>query len=356
MTNPKIITGLDIGSSKVAAVSAQIEKDGILKIIAQASEASKGISRGLIVDLDEATDSVARVLEKLRDKMSKKPAGIYVNISGADIKGQVSRGMIPLALRGREITKFDISRCVSAASTIRLPLEREIIHRVVHNFSVDDQPWIKNPLGLFASRLSCEVFIITVGINHIQNLYKCINSAGYDVTDIVFTGIADGSALLTKQEREEGVLLLDIGNAVTEASIFFEGALRELSILPIGAGEIKDGFRESAELANLLSQITSFINNFLKTGGRISYITMIGGMTFTDGIAEYIEEKLSYPVKMGVVKDVRGDISGLDSVRLATAIGLAKYASEIQAQTTLTYKNMHQFISAKIIDLFNNYF
>lgn len=356
MTNVRTITGLDIGSSKIAALGAQVEKDGILRIIAQASGPAKGIGRGLIADLDEATDSVSRVLEKLRDKMPKKPADIYVNISGADIKGQSSRGMIPLSLRGREITKFDISRCVSAASTIRLPFEREIIHRVVHNFSVDDQPWIRNPLGLFASRLSCEVFIITASINHIQNLYKCINAAGYDVADIVFTGIADGSGLLTKQEREEGVLLLDIGNALTEASIFFEGALRDLNIIPIGAGEIKDDFRNSAAMANLLSQIASFTDNFLKSGGRVSYITMTGGVTFTDGIAEFIEEKLSCPVKMGVVKDIRGDISGLDSVRLATAIGLAKYASEVQAQTTLTYKNMHQFISAKIVDLFNNYF
>ena len=264
--------------------------------------------------------------------------------------------MIPLSLRGREVTKTDINRCVDAASTIRLPFDREVIHRVVHKFSVDDQPWIKDPLGLFASRLASEVYIITAGVNHIQNIYKCVNSAGYDVREIVFTGMADGAGLLTWNEKDEGSLLFDIGSSLSEISVFFEGYLSEMAVLDIGADEMKEDFKESTGFTGLLAGIHSMKDNFLNTGGRISSIVVTGGMAFTDGFIELLEERMSMPVRMGVAKDIRGDISSLDSVRLATAIGLVKYACERRKIVVSCYKNIPRLISAKVVDLFNNYF
>ena len=131
---PLVVTGLDIGSTKVSAVAAEIDKDGILTILAQASISSKGIYRGSFSDLNEGVDSVIKALSKLKDKVGARGLGsIYVNISGQSIKAEKSRGMIPLSMRGREITKGDVEKCMNVASTIQLPYDRDIIHKMKHN-------------------------------------------------------------------------------------------------------------------------------------------------------------------------------------------------------------------------------
>ena len=357
MKKEKLVTGLDIGSSKVSALSAEIGKDGSFNVIGHVAQASKGISRASIMDLGEATDSVSKVLAKLGEKTAGKKLGdIYVNISGQSVKGVLSRGMIPLSVRGREITRMDMERCVNVASTIHLPFDREILHRVVHKFSVDDQTWIKNPLGLYAARLSCEVYIVSAGSNHIQNIYKCVNNAGYDIKELVFSGMADAAALLGKEEREEGVVLVDIGASITELSFFFGNSLSDIEIISGGGEDIKGTFKESQEFGNMISRIGSRINIFKATGSKVNSVMLTGGIVFIDGIVEFLEEKLSLPVKVGVVKDVRGDLSGVDSMRLATAIGLARYAYNNRQKKTLENKGAINRLSAKVVDIFNNYF
>ncbi|MDP2912887.1 MAG: cell division protein FtsA, partial [Candidatus Omnitrophota bacterium] len=259
MKRHALITGLDIGSSKVAAVVARLNDDGALNIIAHTTQPSKGISKGAYADLDAAVDCVSKAMEKLRKKISRNIGDIYVNISGQTVKGERSKGMVALSLRGREVTGQDIDKCVDAASTIKLPFGREIIHRIVRNFSVDDEAPIKNPIGLYASRLGCEVYIISSSTNHIQNIYKCVNLAGYDVKELVFTGIADGSALLSKEEKDARVFIIDMGAALTEVSLFAGGSLAEVEIAPVGVESLKDDFRNDTELNNLLSGINSRI-------------------------------------------------------------------------------------------------
>ena len=351
-----IITGLDIGSSKVAAVAAEIDSSGLFKILAQVTQPSKGVSKGAITDLNAAINSVSSVLSKLRDKTSKRCENIYVNVSGQSVKGARSRGMVPLALRGREVRKADMAKCIEAASTIHLPFDREIIHKIVHRYSIDDQSWIKSPLGLYASRLSCEVYIITAGVTHIQNIYKCVNDSGYDISQLVFTGIADAAGILDKAELEDGVVLVDMGDSLTEVSMYLSGKLSELDIIPFGAKDIKGDFKDDTEFNNVISRIASRCEDFLKTPGKIRSVTLTGGLAFTDGLIEYLETKLPYPIKMGIVRDIRGDISSLDSVRLTTALGLAKYAYGIYEKKMAEVKNLPQNLSAKIVDIFNNYF
>ncbi len=210
MNKPITVTGLDIVSSKIAAVAARVDNVGSISIAAHATGEAGGIARGMLMDLNDSIDSVSRVMAKLISRSTDKPGEIYVNISAEDVKGARSVGMVPISLRGREIAKPDIEKSVNAASTIHLPFDREVIHKVVHFFSIDDQPWIKNPLGLYASRLACEVFIITADMNHIQNICKCVNDSGYDVKEVVFTGMAEGESLLDVKEKEEGVLLVEI--------------------------------------------------------------------------------------------------------------------------------------------------
>ncbi|MFH0763763.1 MAG: cell division protein FtsA [Candidatus Omnitrophota bacterium] len=356
MKKEAIVTGLDIGSSRISAVAALIGSGGALDVLAQSSQGSRGISRGAVVSLSEAVKSVSGVMNKICAKIPRKPGDIYVNISGESIKGGVSRGMIPLSSRGREITGPDMARCVNAAGTIRLSFDREIVHKIVQRFSVDDEPPIKNPLGLYASRLACEAYIITANANHIQNIYKCVNNAGYDIKEIVFTGIADGSSLLTGEEREEGALLLDMGASLTEASVFADGTLADLEVILIGGEDIKGGFKDSPEFSDIIARVKSKLENLSASGKKIRAITITGGISFNDGIVEFLEEKLAYPVRMGVAKEVRGEVSGLDSVRLSTAIGLARYAREKCFKKTREEENLIGRLSAAVTDIFNNYF
>ena len=357
MRKSLIITGLDIGSSKVSSVAGEITPDGTFKIIAQVTSPSRGVSRGAVEDLNEATDVVSKTIARLRDKIRRRPDNIYVNINGTTIKGERAKGMIPLSLRGREITRPDMERCVNVASTINLPLEREIIHKIPQAFSIDDQPPVKNPLGLSASRLTCEVYVITANINHIQNIYKCVAGSGYDVREAVFTGIAAGAAILgADDKREGGVMLLDMGNSVTGVSIFLNGSLNDLDIIPLGAKDVKGDPKESAEFNGILARIDSTARRSSDRGVKINSVTLTGGMTFTDSVVEALEAKLPYPVRMGAVRSVRGEISSVESIRAATAIGLARYGCEKIKRRAIEGKNLINRLSNKVVDIFNNYF
>ena len=350
---PSMITGLDIGSSKVAAVTARTDREGAFEIVAQATVPSKGVVRGMPVDLAAAVRSVSEVLARLGDKTAGRLGEITVNISGEDVKCAAAKGMIPLSLRGREVIKPDMDRCVAAASTIHLPFDREIVHTIVQSFSVDDQPPIKNPLGLYASRLSCEVSVVTASTNHIQSMYKCVHDAGHDAAQIVFTGMAEGAGLLEQSDLEEGAVLIDMGSSMTELSLFSGGSFTAFDILPIGAQDVAGDFRDNVAFRSLYTSIASRLKEYASSHGKVSSIVLTGGMAFTDGIIEFLEEKLVYPIRMGISKDVRGEVSGLDSVRLTTAIGLAKYACEKNLSRNA---NLTRRLSEKVTDIFNNYF
>jgi len=351
--NPITITGLDIGSSKIAAVTARMYDNGRIDIVARATCESAGIADGMLVDLNDSIDSVSKALTKLKAKAANRLGEIYVNISGQDVKGRKSVGMIPISLRGREIVQTDIENSINAASTIHLSLDREIIHKIVHSFSIDDQPWIRNPLGLYASRIACEVYVITANINHIQSIHKCVNDAGYDVKDIAFTGIADGMSLVDKETKESGAVLIDIGNSLTEVSVFLKGALDNFDVISFGSRSAGDGFRSNPVFDKAASEISTKLQDLSKAGIKTPLIILTGGFSLSDGMVEYLEEKLSHPVKMGTIRGVQGDISGLDSVSLATAIGLCGYAHE---KRFLKSRGPIRNIRSRVVELFNNYF
>lgn len=356
ITKPVIITGLDIGSSRVSAVALEISGAGHSTILAYESRPSGGIYRGLFSDIAEASNSVAVVLKRIGEKTGRRADNICANISSDSLKGERSKGMIPLSSRGREVTNSDIARCINAAGTIRLAFDREIVHRIVLNFSIDDQPSIKNALGLYASRLYCEMYMITANLNQIQNIHKCVNDAGYDVKELVYSGIADGMSLLEDASKEDGVMLLDMGASLTELSIFSGGALAFLEIIPAGAADIKGALKEDAAFNNMKSRIKFAAQEFVKKGFNIKSAVITGDLAFSEGVAEALEEKIALPVKMGTVKSVHGNISSIESLRAGTAIGLARYAALQYQPKVVQAKRLVRGISNKVIEIFNNYF
>lgn len=352
----KIITGLDMGSSKIAAVAALIDAAGNIKFIANANLPSKGVSSGAVENLNDALESVSKALSKIKEKIGRRPENIFVNISGAGIKAERSVGMTSLAFRGREVTNSDIKKATESASMVTLPMDREVLHRIVRRFSVDQENFISNPLGLHAAKLTCEIYLVSAPIAMMHNIQKCINDAGYDVKEIVFTGIADGYSILGKDEKDEGTALLDIGNAVTEVCVFSDGVPASLNVIPFGTKNIKSDFRESSFVGEAMASIGSRLKTAQDAGGHIKSIVVMGGAAFIDGFIEYIEERLSYPAKTAVVRDVVGNMSGIDSVRAATAIGLVRYGAEKMNSAKKDFRTPIHRVSSKVADLLNNYF
>lgn len=353
MKNAINITGLDVGSSKIAAVMARVDEDGSIDVLAHVTGDAFGISRGMLANLDDSIDSVSKVLTKLKRKASRNLSDIYVNICAQDLRGEKSYGMTPISLRGREVVKSDIDKCIDAASTIHLPFDREVIHKVVHSFSIDDQPWIKNPLGLYASRLACQTYVVTANINHIQSIYKCVNDAGFDIKEIAFSGIAAGMVLVDKEAKENGAVLVDIGNSLTGISVFAGGVLDNLEVLGFGSRDAGDDFRASALFDGAITSISARIADLKARTMKDPAVIVAGGYALTDGVIEFMEEKLSRPLKLGSLRGVRGDISGLDNIRLATAIGLSAWANDKRLSRE---KNGSKRLSSKIVELFNSYF
>lgn len=353
MKNAVNVTGLDIGSSKIAAVTARVDEVGSIEVLAHVTGDSCGISRGMLANLDDSIDSVSKVLSKLKKKSSRGLSDIYVNISAQDLRGEKSIGMIPISLRGREVVKPDIDKCIDAASTIHLPFDREVIHKIVHSFSIDDQPWIKNPLGLYASRMACQTYVVTANINHIQSIYKCVNDAGFDIKEIAFSGIAGGMVLVDNEAKENGSVLVDIGDSLTGISVFYGGVLDSLEVLGFGSRDAGADFRASGPFAGAISSISAKIADLKARTMKDPAVIIAGGYALTDGVIEFMEEKMSRPLRLGSLRGVRGDISGLDNVRLATAIGLAAWANDNRLARE---KSGSKRLSSRIVELFNSYF
>lgn len=198
--------------------------------------------------------------------------------------------------------------------------------------------------------------MITAGINHIQNIYKCVNNAGYDIKGVVYSGIADASSLVEDAWKEDGVGLLNIGASLTELSIFFAGSLSAIDIIPTGASDIKDDLKSDARLEGIMSRVRAKCEEFTKKGQNIKLIVVAGGFAFSEGVVDIMEEKLLCPIRMGVVRNVQGNIFSIDSLRGATAIGLARYARAQVMPRPFQTKGIVKDISEKVVEIFNNYF
>lgn len=354
MKRPYLAVGLDIGASKISAVAAELSADGAYRVIGQVTSESAGMSRGSVSDMAEATRAVTCAISKLKFKSARKDIReVYVAISGTDLKCAISRGMIPISMRGREITRRDMARCAQVAGTAFLPIDREVLHRITHSFSADDQPWVSDPAGLYASRLSCEVSVVTADSNHIQNITKCVNNSGCDVKEAVFTCLADYSGLSSQNDGSGRVVLLDIGRSLMAAAEFVSGSMKDLLVLPFGSSDLKAPYREDPGFCQAVTSLSEKF--FASDPAGSSRILVTGGMSFEDGLIEFLEERLLRPVSMGVVRGLRGDVSATDAVRLSTAIGLTKYA-HLQYREKLAESASLKRLTEKVTDIFNNYF
>lgn len=261
MPRDRILAGIDVGTSKVTTTITSCSEDGGLRIMGVASTSSKGIRKGQVVDIEEATQSVVESIEAAERMAGYSVSEAFVSIGGIHVSSQNSHGVVAVAEPEKEITIHDVDRVVDAAKAVSLSSSREIIHVLPRGFTVDGQEGIKDPVGMTGVRLEVDTHLITVGVTARRNLEKCITEVGVDVLGFVFGGLASSEAVLTETEKELGVILIDIGAGTTDICIYVEGALSYSSVLPIGAKNITNdiaiGLRVSLESAEKIKLFLS---------------------------------------------------------------------------------------------------
>lgn len=391
MAKSKLISAIDIGSSKITTLVAQIREEdpSRLHIIGAATSISRGVRKGQIVNIDEAVSGITESVEAAERMAGFNLAKVWVSIGGSQISSQNSQGVVAVSQPQGEIVAEDVRRVLEAARAVSLPASAEIIHVLPRSFTVDGQDGVKDPIGMTGVRLEVSTHIVTGASTVIRNLTKCISEVGCDVAGLAFNGLASAHAVLSDTEKELGVVLVDIGGGTTNIAIFTEGALTYSSVLPVGAKNVTNdlaiGLRvslESAEKIKLfLGSVKSKEDNIdlsslslpedLKTssyktlvegiirprlnelfqmiGAEIkksdlgsltpSGIVLCGGGALTVGIIESAKRILSMPVRIGFPVSISGLIDDIENPSFATAVGLLRMATFTETEETSLPKN-----------------
>lgn len=235
-TEDKYIVALDIGTSKVCVLVGETNDRGQLEIIGKGTSPMKGTRRGNIINLDQAIDAVKKAIDEAEVMAGVEIESAYVGIAGDHIRSVNSRGVVSVIGKHKEIAREDIDRVIEASKSINVPAELELLHVIPREFVVDGQDGIHDPLGMTAARLEANVHIVTGARTHNQNVLTCVNKAGIAVQELVLEQLAAGEGVLTQDEREMGVLLMDIGAGTTDYAVFLEGNVVHTNVLPVGAG------------------------------------------------------------------------------------------------------------------------
>lgn len=229
------LVGIDIGSSKVGVLIGQRDESGQIEVVGKGLAPNRGTRRGNIVNVEQTVDALKQAVEEAEVMAGVDVSRAYVGIAGPDIRSVNSRAIISVSRKDREITHQDVKRVLEAAQSAALPSDREILHAIPQEFIVDDQGGISEPIGMLGSRLEVSLHLVTGNTSRTRTLSTCVNRAGIEVIELVFEPLATATAVLTEDERELSVLLVDVGGGGTEYSLYAEGEVQHSAVLPIGA-------------------------------------------------------------------------------------------------------------------------
>ena len=230
-----LIVGLDIGTSKVVAVVAEVMPDGRHEVIGLGQYQSRGLKKGVVVNIEATVDSIQHALEEAELMADCKIRNVYTGIAGSHIRSFNSTGMV--AIKEKEVTAADVARVIETAKAVNLT-DQQLLHTVPQEFIVDSQDDVREPIGMSGIRLEVKVHIVTGAVSAVQNIVKCVRRCGLEVSDLILQPIASADAVLTEDEKELGVVLIDIGGGTTDVAIFSEGAIRHTAVLPIAGDQI----------------------------------------------------------------------------------------------------------------------
>jgi cell division protein FtsA len=402
MPKNNYIVGLDIGTKKIAAIIGEITRENKVEIIGIGTSESRGLRKGVVVNLDSTVDSIKKAQEEAELMAGVEIDSAFVGISGAHIKSFNSRGVIAVSGKNREISHEDIKRVIEQSKALSIPPDREIIHIIPQEYVVDDQDGIKDPLGMSGIKLEVNVHIVTSATTSVQNLRTCVARAGIEIEQVVLNQIASSTSTLTHDEMELGVGMIDIGGGTTEIAIFERGSLWYTSIIPIGgdnftndiavglrtpipeAEKIKKKFgcassplldeQETIEVpsvgrgkkARVLSrqlladiiqpraeEIFRLVDNDIKRMGYEkslnSGIVLTGGTALLEGLEEVAEEIFDLPVRRGDPTGAGGLADRVGTPDYATSVGLILYGYSQWKEKGLS-KDRKKSLWAKIKD------
>jgi cell division protein FtsA len=240
-TKRDLIVGLDIGTSKIVAMAADLDPEGQLAVIGVGSHQfeetkDKGIKKGVVVSIEATVDAISRAIQEVELMAGCKVKEVYTGIAGAHIKSKDSNGMV--VVREREVTEYDVARAIEAANATPISADDQILHTIPQEFIVDGQDGVKEPIGMDAKRLEVKVHLVTGAVTAVQNIVKCVHRCGLEVVDLVLQPLASGMAVLTDDEKDVGVCLVDIGGGTTDIAVFTQGAIRHTAVIPIAGDQI----------------------------------------------------------------------------------------------------------------------
>lgn len=372
-----IIVGLDIGTTKICAVVGEIVH-GSVEIIGLGSHPSDGLRKGVVINIEKTVNSIKEAIEEAETMAGCEISSVYAGVAGGHIKGFNSHGVI--ALKEREVTKKDIERVIEAASAVAIPMDREVIHVLEQEFIVDEQDGITDPLGMSGVRMEAKIHIVTGAVTSAQNIIKCANRAGLDVHDIVLESLASSEAVLSEEERNLGVALIDFGGGTTDMAVFSRGAIKHTSVLSLGGDNLtydisigtrtprleaeKIKVKYGCALASMIGkdetievpgvggrkarvlprqilgeileprveEIFTLIQNELIRSGYEdmvnSGVVITGGSAELAGVTEIAEQIFNAPSRIGYPEGIGGLVEVVNKPMYATAVGLVIYGAK----------------------------
>src|SRR6186997_991267 len=234
--NKKLIVGLDIGTSKIAAIVAEVKPDGSFEVIGMGGHPSKGMKKGVVVNIETTVNAIQRALEEAELMADCKIREVYTGIAGSHIKSFNSQGMV--AIKDKEVGQMDIDRVIETAKAVQIPNDQQILHILNQEFIIDGQEDVREPLGMSGVRLEVKVHIVTGAVSAAQNIIKCVRRCGLEVSDLILQPLASAMAVLSEDEKDLGVALIDIGGGTTDLAVFTYGAIRHTAVIPIAGDQI----------------------------------------------------------------------------------------------------------------------
>ncbi len=384
------VVGLDVGTTKICAIIGEVNSDGMVDIIGVGTAPSRGLRRGVVVNIDHTVASIRRAVDDAELMAGVRAETVYAGISGGHIKGINSHGVI--AIKNREVTPIEVSRVIDAAKAVALPMDRQVIHILPQEFMVDDQEGIKEPIGMAGVRLEAKVHIITGAVSAAQNIIRCAHRSGLRVQELVLQQMASAESVLSPDEMELGVALVDIGGGTTDIAVFSEGAIQHTAVISVGGDQLTNDIavglrtpmieaekikkRYGCALGALVTKDETFTvpgvggrqprvlsramladiteprleeiiglarrelekNNLLNT--IASGVVLTGGTVAVEGICDLAEQLFDVPVRLGYPVGIGGLVDVVQSPVYATGVGLALWGTKRTGmEITTDYQN-----------------
>ncbi len=393
------IVGLDIGTTKVCAIIGRINEYNGVDIVGVGVSPSRGLRKGVVVNIESTVNSVATAIERAELMAGIEVKSVFAGIAGGHIEGINSRGVVAVSSRSREITEIEVERVIDAAKALALPMEREVIHVIPQEFVIDNQDGIKDPVGMSGVRLEAEVHIVTGAVASAQNIVKSVNRAGYAVNDIVLEPLASAMATLKDDEKELGVVLIDMGGGTTDVLIYLNGSIWHTSVLAMGGNHVTNdisiGLRTPVNAAEEIKRRWGIAQSDLvepdemievpNVGGRnpsrmprqilaeiiqprmeemfflvkeeldkknfkdllAGGIVITGGASLLDGTDKIAEEVFKMPVRIGTPSGINGLVEEVSSPEFSTGVGLVHYGLNALPESFMENRGAGLFTNIK---------